>query len=213
MLLIMAVLAVDVPTLMTSAAALAVGSYTLGASGVVPRTVDRLRRAMRATVQRWILKSAWHPARWSAEAVSRGLTAARIARSFVLHPRRSVSVVLQYRAIAGRRQPRELRDAVAEAAALHLPGCPVTVVRFPVYQPQGAMGLDNVYFRHGRAIEDITRITLGGNPDWMGGLAPGQASREQLEASRERVRAALAALPIGPDVRSVMVFVDPERLV
>jgi hypothetical protein len=209
----MAALIFAVPTLMASAAALAVGSYTLGASGLVPCITDRLRRRMRAGAKRWILKPAWHPARWSAEAAFRGLAASRVARAFALHPRRSVSVVRQYRTIAPRRQPRELLDAVAEAAELHLPGCPVTLVRFPVYQPQGVMGLDNVYFRHGRAIEDITRITLGGNPDWMGGLAPGQASREQLEASRERVRAALAALPIGPDVRSVIVPVGPKWLV
>ncbi|WP_331752694.1 hypothetical protein OG440_38210 (plasmid) [Streptomyces sp. NBC_00637] len=204
----MATLTVAVPTLIASAAALAVGSHALGASGLVPRAVGRLRRKVRAGVRSGILKPAWHPARWSAEAAFWSVTSAKFTRAFAVHPRRSVSVVRQYRAIAARRQPRELREAVAETAALHLPGCPVTLVRFPVYQPQGAMGLDNVYFRHGRDPENVTRITLGGNPDWMGGLAPGQASREQLEASRERVRAALAALPIGPDVRSVMVSVD-----
>ncbi|MFM9452481.1 hypothetical protein [Streptomyces europaeiscabiei] len=203
-------LTVDVPTLIASAAALAVGSHTLGASGLVPRAAGRLRRRLRSGVSRGILKPAWHPARWTAETAFWSVTSAKFARGFALHPRRSVSVVQQHRAIAARRQPRELQEAVAETAALHLPGCPVTLVRFPVYQPQGAIGLDNVYFRHGRDLDDVTRVTLGGNPHWMGGLAPGQAGREQLEASRERVRAALAALPIGPDVRSVMVPVDHQ---
>ena len=187
---------------------LAVGSYCLGASGLIPDTTHRQRHRARKTLVRWMLKPAWHPARWTYETARYTLAAWDIALAFTLHPRTATTRLRQWLPLSAHRQPTELKEAVSEAARLHVPGKPVTAVRFTVYQSR--CDLTNVAVRHGRAPDAVTRITLGGNPDHMGGLTPGQGSRAELTASRDRVEAALRALPIGPDIRVLTVRVNQE---
>ncbi|MGW0334299.1 hypothetical protein ACWD0J_20930 [Streptomyces sp. NPDC003011] len=184
-------------------AVLALGIYYLGASGLIPETTHRLRVRVRRTLAPWVVKPAWHPARWTYETVVHARSARSIALAFVFHPRKATAYLRQMLPLFPWRQPAELKEAVTEAARLHIPGKPVVAARFAVYQ--GRCDLTNVTFRHGRAPDDVTRITLGGNPDHMGGLSPGQGTRAELEASRERVDTALRALPIGPYIRVLTV--------
>ncbi len=79
----------------------------------------------------------------------------------------------------------------------------MVTARFAVYD--GRCDLTNVTFRHSRAPGDVTRVTLGGNPDHMGGITAGQGTRAELEDSRERVDAALRALQIGPNIKVLTV--------
>ncbi|MEV6403985.1 hypothetical protein AB0M58_13705 [Streptomyces bobili] len=184
-------------------AVLALGIYYLGASGLIPETTHRLRVRARRTIARWVLKPAWHPARWAYETVVHALSARGIALAFVFHPRKATACLRQILPLFPWRQPAELKEAVAEAARLHIPGKPVVAARFAFRD--GRCDLTNVTFRHGRAPDDVTRITLGGNPDHYGGLTPGQGTRTELDASRERVDTALRALPIGPYIRALTV--------
>jgi hypothetical protein len=183
-----------------------VGTYYLGASGLVPDVLHRLRiRTRRVLVWCWG-KPGWHPARWAYEGVAHVRSAGTIALAFTFHPRKATVLLRQMLPLFSFRQPAELKDAVAEAARLHVPGETVTSVRFAVYT--GRCDLSNVTFRHGRAPGDVTRITLGGNPDHMGGIKPGQGTRAELTASRDRVEAALAALTIGPAINRLTVRVE-----
>ncbi|MEV6403997.1 hypothetical protein AB0M58_13765 [Streptomyces bobili] len=184
----------------------ALGSYYLGASGLIPDALHRLRiRTRRVLVWCW-LKPGWHPARWAYEGVAHVRSAWSIALAFTFHPRKATVLLRQMLPLFPFRQPTELKDAVAEAARLHVPGKSVISVRFAVYT--GSCDLSNVTFRHGRAPADVTRITLGGNPDHMGSPKPGQGTRAELAASRDRVEAALAALPIGPAIKVLTVRVE-----
>jgi hypothetical protein len=191
-----------------SAVALALSSYALGASGVVPRITQRLHWKAVDTLRRWRRKPANHPARKAAQVLSHVVEAGTIARAFVFNPRHTTHVLRQYRAVHPRRQPQELKDAVAEAARLHVPGKQVTLVRFAVFQPECVWELNNVAFYHGHTPEDVTRCTLGGNPVWFGSRTEGQGSRTELTTSRDRVEAALKALPIGPDIHHIIVPLD-----
>ncbi|MGW3308160.1 hypothetical protein ACWDG9_16420 [Streptomyces sp. NPDC001073] len=188
------------------AAGLAVGSYYLGASGLIPDVLHRLRIRTRRVLVWCCLKPGWHPARWAFEGVAHVHSAWNIALAFVFHPRKASVLLRQMLPLFSFQQPSELKDAVAEAARLHVPGVSVTSARFGVYT--GSCDLSNVTFRYGRAPGDVTRITLGGNPDHMGGLKPGQGTRAELTASRDRVEAALAALPIGPAINRLTVRVE-----
>ncbi|MFF8786950.1 hypothetical protein [Streptomyces sp. NPDC015125] len=196
----------NTPVLICSAIATAV-AYHLGASGIVPRATGRLRSRTRTVLIQWLAKPAWHPARWTVEAVAHVRTASVVVCAFALHPIASTRLMRQVVALAPRHQPDELKNAVAEAARLHVPDQPVTSVRVAIYQPHRTFGLDNVAFRHGRHPEDVTRVTLGGNPISMSGPTDPDI-REQLHGSRERVAAALATLPIGPDITAISVPVD-----
>ncbi|MFB7763539.1 hypothetical protein [Streptomyces xiamenensis] len=181
-----------------------VAAYHLGASGVVPRTRGRLRCAAWTRIDRWLGRPSRHPARWTAEVISHASVILGAARSLTLHPIRTVRLVRQYRHLTPRRLPAELKDAVTEAARLHVPGREVTTARITVYRRERTFALNNVAFRHGRRRDEVTRVTLGGNPVYLGGPAdPG--IREQLDASRQRVARALAALPLGPDVTVISI--------
>lgn len=183
---------------------IAVAAYSLGASGAVPRTAARFRYRVRAVFVRWVAKPAWHPARWLVTLAAYSVQSWWIARAFALHPRDSARLARQVLALSPRRQPAELKRAVAEATELHFPGQRVTHVRFSVHQPQRCIDLSNVAFRHGHLSGDVTRVTLGGNPVAMGGSCD-PAVQVRLRASRDRVAAALAALPIGPDITTLTV--------
>ncbi|MEU5900386.1 hypothetical protein [Streptomyces venezuelae] len=182
---------------------IAVAAYSLGSSGTVPRNARRLRYRVRTTLTSWLAKPAWHPARWAVTAAAHAATSWIIVRAFTLRPAASVRLMRQVLALSPRRQPVELQRAVTEAADLHVPGQRVTHVYFAVHQHQ-RVALDNVSFRHGRLPGDVTRITLGGNPVTMGGPADPDV-RAQLQASRDRVAAALSSLKIGPDITSFCV--------
>lgn len=191
--------------------ATAVAAYQLGASEAVPRAAVRLRYRTRTAVASALGKPARHPARWAAETASYTALCGSLAYSFIRHPRHSTRLMRQMLLVAPRRHPQELKDAVAEAAALHVPGRPVQHLHITIRHPGAHPDLTNVAFRHSRAPQDFTRLTLGGNPDWFGGIKPEQGTREQLEASRDRVKAALRSLPIGPDVHVVVIPIHPRE--
>jgi hypothetical protein len=135
-------------------------------------------------------------------------TVAVVAMAYATDPSRAYRATRAYYSVHPRKLPGELTAAVAEMATLHLPDAPLAFVSFPVYHDAKdgpSYGTDNVAFV--RLDGQVDRLTLGGNPDWFGGLTPRQseAGRRALEDSRDRVVAALGALNPTPDVRAVRV--------